>query len=324
MSWARLHPHLQPGRVTGIALSIAREKQTKNSARMFLRVAPQVAEAAGIPIGERSRVDLFLGDGAEAGQMKIVPGPEGAYLCRPAKKGGALTIAAGVPEGFPRELRTHHCEMIDAGKGGIVFALPFAGSRQAQIIRKHLTDAGVDPEAFDEVAVSADEPNPAVRMTEAELVEGLDRIIKPPAAPPPAGVKDWCEQREVKAPPPKPRAMPSLPKPEQREAAPDPPRRTFAHGKEAVALSPWHYAIATKLKAGMGKGFIPYGDLMAAARGAGLKIGDVGSLQAYISTLRKQLWWLGLEICVVEKMGYYMREAGDRKTPAAAEEASLK
>jgi hypothetical protein len=78
MGWIRLQIS-QRREITSIAVSIVMEKNTKTASRLIVRVARHLAEAGGFAMADRSRADMFLGDGAENGRMKIVANPAGSY-----------------------------------------------------------------------------------------------------------------------------------------------------------------------------------------------------------------------------------------------------
>jgi hypothetical protein len=91
MSWVKLD-NAAHNRVDGVTIRISRKNERSLSGHMIVRIARDIAEKGGLKTDAKSRVNLLLGEGPNAGRMLVVARVDGAFRCRVPQKNGAVTI----------------------------------------------------------------------------------------------------------------------------------------------------------------------------------------------------------------------------------------
>lgn len=315
MSWTKLAPP-RATRIHAVMLRIT--TAGFDSPHLIIRVDRDIARAAGLPHETSGRVDLFLGEGADAGRMRLESSPSGTYAAFPQGKSAAVRICLKTHPGWPAEWAATVVDA-DAADGGLVFPLPW---------HKRAADRTVEAEEEpDELPPLPLRPVTLEDIT-APLSHGREK-----AAEKGNGVSAVMDRRASSHPPApsvaRPRADPAAVAAyfvgDQIEELADKPvngtakghvyadseeigaRHEFSHNGRSCLLNKRQHIVATKLHAAMTKvpgGFIPYDVLIKAAG-----ITDKPVLAAEVSRTRKLIRPLGLDIEAQPGMGFFMREA---------------
>jgi hypothetical protein len=106
MTWTKLQAS-QRREIAGVAVSIVREKKAQVAARLNVRVAKHLGEAAGFSKEVRSRVDVFLGDGPDAGRMMVKGSEHGSQMCRGERQARRLHHRGRGSAEFPAPMAFH-------------------------------------------------------------------------------------------------------------------------------------------------------------------------------------------------------------------------
>lgn len=291
MSWAKLKRDNRTwGHIRGVSVRIS--AQGYAGPRLIMRIARTLAQAAGLSLEKISRVDVLIGEGTDAGWLIVGANPDGEWRCYAAGKLDALKIVTVTPPGAPAEWAATQCAGA-TGDGGLMFRLPWADASTS--IQQKSQDA------------SERKPNGRLNLQPAPSPSDEEEAHEPgEAADHLASEKELGPLESSKPKPPAP-SIPAKPKP-----APPVQRKLFKHNGGEVWLNPGYHAIASALKAAIGKGFLDYAKLCQTG-----KISTVEQLHGAISALRAKVEPLGLEIGVQKKMGYWMREAAKQGVGAS-------
>lgn len=299
MSWRELTTET-PTHVKGVTLRIT--KRGYDHPKLVIRIARDIAGEAALPVDSKARVKVFIGEGGDAGKMRLTSHEQGHYTAYPVGKAGALKIAVPPPIGAPGAEYPTTAAEYTVSKGGLNFALPW---------HKRAADREV-PELVltqDEVLAQTEGTGPVIATPNLGFVPTTLDEIEEDARPTPQLARDLADIAAKAEEEPNWLNRPaSVPQPQPRHHVyADTPSgeamKTFAHNGKSCRLNERHYAIAEKLYRAMGKGFIDDAQLMKAGRCA-----DLAILQAAISVVRKAVAPMGLTIERVLKMGYAMKE----------------
>lgn len=296
MAWEKLTPH-QP-RIAGLTVRIT-EHGYGGKPYLVIRISRELAQETLIDPDKNSRIDVFVGAGADAGSMRIAPDKNGAYAIHPQGKRGALKLALPAPRGAPAEFEPHKGYAVDAilDDGAIVFHAPWykpAGERRAVsdfVAENQRLDREYAPRtAQPETATTLD----AVQESAGPWAPGLS--LSPPPPPPPP-VLDDEDDKPVNGS-------------AHGHVYPDsaaPSLLAFVHKGKSCQLNRKQHAAVLKLHAAMLKcpdGHLDFDTLIKVAGAT-----DRAVMQATLSAARKAIEPLGLKIISVPGFGYRMEES---------------
>lgn len=302
MTWTKLIPSCGT-RNNGLTVRIT--KAGYDHPHLVIRMARTLAETAGIPPHETSRVDVLLGTGGDAGSMRLKLADNGAWACHPQGKGAALKVALMRPEGFPDDYDTTDVAVV-ISRGALTFGLPWhkrAADRQVED-DDDLPDAEMI--AADVSGIFSRPPPPpseagaATTPPTLDAVEESARPVPEPAKPPTFHVEQQTADKPLNG------TAKTHIYPDSFDTQ---NRIVFSHGGKTCEVNKRQHKLLHKLHEAMVKnpdGFLDDG-LLVAVTG----VPNAEALAALVSTVRKPIGRIQLVINRWPKLGYFMREAAD-------------
>lgn len=310
MAWTKL-PTVSV-RYEGLTLRITRAGY--DGPYLVIRIPRPLAAESGIPADEKSRVDLFLGEGSDAGRIKIEPRPDGSRRSQPVGKTGPVKIALPKPPGAPDDFATTTVEatVLASGKPrkgrGLTFPLPWHRPAADRI--------------FDETTVVVEEAAPTTLDAVEEAARPMSGVFhqfspeQQEAALSYRGPENHGDPAFSRA------AIAAVARDVLADIEDKPVNGSarghvyadsgegqkiiFSHNGKSCAVGRPVHTLLTKLHAAMVKnpdGFLG-DDLLAKATGRP----NVDALHALVSVGRKAVDDMDLHIKRWPKLGYYMRE----------------
>ncbi len=226
MAWTKIPCRVSaPDRVIPVAISIVdRGHGGYSRLKLLIRLSQEVASKGGFD--KRSRANVSIGEGSDAGRLLIEFSPAGSFAIAQGHAWGPIQILVAAQPGFPKALPLTKCSEFEVIPGrGVALRLPF---------------------------------------------DGTEAVAVPVKADPAATVP-------------------------------------FEHAGRQILLTPQCHALAMKLHRAMGKGFLGYDVLMAAAG-----VPDVAALRPPVNRLRRAVEPIGLDVVTVRRLGYMMRAVEDQ------------
>jgi hypothetical protein len=314
MAWEKL-TNIPASRTVGVRVSIRSAGYA--SPRLFVRIFPHTAKAAGLPDGV-SRTSAFIGAGADAGLMRIRHERDGEFPCyAPADHETMYKVIVNpLPAGAPQSLRSTPCEVLP-GRGAITFRMPWYVQptlREVEVKEDQQESVVSDRLVFPAEVMPALQL-PIIRETSPETLDELARefpmheVVQPesvrPIVPDQAAIRQALDQIESEIDKPLNGSARNHVYADSETAQ---RKYTFVHKSKTCMLTKREYDVVTKLHHAMIKvpgGFIDHNILVQAA-----KVKDKDALGAVISVIRKLILPLGLHIKPQPKMGYWMEDPG--------------
>jgi hypothetical protein len=292
MTWQKLTLP-KPSRVTGVTLRVTAKGY--DTPHLVIRIARELAASGGIPSDRKSRVDVFLGAGADAGRMKIACDPDGAHACHPSGKTGALKIAFRAPPETPKEFAPTTVKAASKD-GGVTFLLPWYRRAADRVVE----EPPATLEAIEEMARPTrsffgsltPEQQTAALAYRGEENHGDPAFARSERAG--AAAKAEITDKPVNG-----TARHHV----YADSEDVGQKYQFAYGDKNCLLNKRQLALAAKLQKAMGKGFIDDNVLVHVTG-----VRDADCLHALVSTVRKAIGPLGLKIERQPKIGYFMAE----------------
>lgn len=273
MSWTKI-PRA-PGNAAAVeGLNVRITAKGYDSPHLIIRVARTLAAKAGIPPDVKSRVDVLLGAGADAGGMRVVHDPAGAHGAFPQGKRGAVRIVFKQPAGMPPEYPDTMVDLEFPKGGGVVFALPWHKRAADREVEELPAVVHCDDDAYRTTVV----PVTVGDFISATVPATLD-AVEETARPAPNGH--------------------ALQVPESGE----PIMLPFTHKGQTVELEKIRHAVATALYKVLGKGYVAAEMLLRTYGGK-----DRAALLEMVGDMAKDLAPLRLEAGLRHGRGYWMRE----------------
>lgn len=344
MTWIKLYRAPSQARIDALNVRITASGY-EGVPNLVIRIAREYAAQGGILADEKSRVDTYLGAGADAGRMLIRPDPKGERTCHPRGMTGTLRLAFRAPDGMPREWPATDVEAQVESESGISFKLPWhkpAGEREvgedtapvqggkaakakreatrpkpqkvadkikrglqealavtrgeAEPARVHVHQVRPEPapkplpptlDAVEETARPLESDFVGERMTEEELLKGLDRLFDEDDKPVngTAGGHVYADS---------PSGAKTI---------------AFHHKGKSVDLEEREHAVMSRLYKATLKSPGAFLDFGVLSKAAGTK--DIDILHVVMTRGTEKVKVLGLIVGVKKKLGYWMKEAAE-------------